>query len=62
MMTDSEQKYVEQLEIRITVYEQAINHIDDHFEYAHDSESDKKFVMRTLDRLSSQLKSAFHKL
>ena len=60
-MTDSEQKYVKQLEIRITMYEKTINSIDDYFEYRHDSDKDKKFVMGVLDRMARNLKGAFHK-
>jgi len=60
-VTESEKKYLKQIETRLTIYEQAINRIDDHFEYRHESEKDKNFVRRTLAMLTSQLKSAFHK-
>jgi len=42
-------------EVRIRRYEQAINKIDDYFEYRHDSDIDKEFVLNVLDNLSNNL-------
>jgi len=52
---------LEQLKVRVKEYELAINRIDDYFEYQHNSELDKGFVMGVLENLTSRLKSAFHK-
>lgn len=41
--------------IRVEEYEQAINKIDDYFEYAHESDKDKRFVMDVLSDLSTKL-------
>lgn len=38
------------------LYVQAINQLDDYFEYRHESEKDKAFVMRVIDSLAKQTK------
>lgn len=58
-MTNEE--HIRKLELRIKAYEQAINRIDDYFEYRHDSETDKTYVMDIIDGLAYRLKSLFHK-
>ena len=58
-MTETEQKYVKQLETRLRVYEHAINEVDDYFEYRNESEQDKEYVRGILSRLTNRLKSAF---
>lgn len=47
-------------EKRLQIYQDAINRIDDYFEYRHESCVDKAFVMDVLDSLSNRLKSIYH--
>ena len=42
-------------EAALEKYQHAINSIDDYFEYRHESDHDKEFVMKTLDRLTHDL-------
>ena len=37
------------------MYAEAINEIDDYFEYRHESEKDKAFVMGVIDRLANDV-------
>lgn len=57
-MTNEE--HITKLESRLKIYERAINSIDDHFEYMHESDSDKRFVMVVIDSLTDKLKSLHH--
>lgn len=40
---------------RVEIYREAINEIDDYFEYANDSEVDKKVVRKILSDLTEKL-------
>lgn len=51
----SKQQLINQ--IRVDVYEQALNKIDDYFEYAHESDKDKSFVREILSDVSSELET-----
>lgn len=39
------------------IYAQAINELDDYFEYTNESKKDKAFVMGVIDRLTEQVKN-----
>ena len=43
-------------ELRLEVYQNPINKIDDYFEYSHESEQDKRYVMACLNKLTKDLK------
>ena len=44
--------------IRARIYERALNHIDDYFEYRCESGQDKEFVITVLDSMTEQLRVA----
>lgn len=48
--------------IRLKCYEKTINQIDDYFEYRHDSDKDKKVVLKMLDELSKRIVREVDKL
>ena len=54
------EKNIIKLEKRLAAYEQAINRIDDYFEYRHESELDKGYVRGVLESLTNKLKSIYH--
>lgn len=45
-------------EIRAIVYNRALNHIDDYFEYRYESNNDKQFVMEVLANVTKELRLA----
>lgn len=42
-------------EIRLEVYEKTINEIQDYFEYRHDSDRDKAYVMSRMDLVAIRI-------
>jgi len=50
-------KYIIKLERRLAMYSDAINEIDDHFEYSHESEADKGIVYDILTELAANVRT-----